>query len=225
VNAAERALIAVGCVQASTTRPLSWSTMFRSRTLWSLSLMYFCSNAGWSFFISWITPFLQRDRRLTGMKLVLASGGPLFFGGIACLLGGFLTDRQVEMWGRRWGRTLQGVIAYAVAGVFMLLAVACTPAHVGLAYASRCFSSFIKDLGMAASWSTTIDIGHRYSGIVAGFMITVGNLSQVISVPLVAWWPCLQVNPGIPAGRRACTSMQPCSLWHPFAGCSSIRGA
>jgi len=39
---------------------------------------------------------------------------------------------------------------------------------------------------MAASWSTTIDIGHRYSGTVAGFMNTVGNLGQVVTVPLVA---------------------------------------
>ena len=203
VNAAERALIAEDRAPASTTRPLSWSTMLRSPSLWSLSLMYFCSNAGWSFFISWITPFLHRDLRLDGMSLVLASGGPLFFGGIACLLGGFITDRQVQMWGRRWGRTLQGVIAYGVGGVFMLIAVACTPAHVGLAYASLCFSSFIKDLAMAASWSTTIDIGHRYSGTVGGFMNTVGNLSQVISVPIVAWLAVLAGEPGHPSWKAS----------------------
>ena len=187
VNDAERALIAEGRVNTGKSLPLSWPTMLGSSTLWALSLMYFCSNAGWSFFISWVTPFLQRDLHLSGLRLVLASGGPLFFGGIACLLGGFLTDRQVRLWGRRWGRTLQGVVAYGLGGVFMLVAIACTPRHVGLAYASLCLSSFVKDFGMAASWSTTIDIGHRYSGTVAGFMNTIGNLSQVISVPVVAW--------------------------------------
>jgi MFS transporter, ACS family, glucarate transporter len=187
MNDAERALIADGRPSLSGARPLSWSTMLGSFTLWALSLMYFCSNAGWSFFISWITPYLQRDLHLSGSGLVLASGGPLFFGGIACLLGGFLTDRQVRLWGHRWGRTLQGVIAYALGGVFMLAAVACTPGHVGWAYASLCLSSFVKDFGMAASWSTTIDIGQRYSGTVAGFMNTVGNLGQVVSVPVVAW--------------------------------------
>jgi ACS family glucarate transporter-like MFS transporter len=187
VNDAERALIAEGRNSAAADRPLSWSTMLASSTLWSLSLMYFCSNAGWSFFISWITPYLQKDLQLSGIRLVIASGGPLFFGGVACLLGGFLTDRQVRLWGRRWGRTLQGVIAYGLGGVFMLLAVACTPDHVGLAYTSICLSSFVKDFGMAASWSTTIDIGQRYSGTVGGFMNTVGNLGQVVSVPVVAW--------------------------------------
>ena len=199
VNAAERALIAEGRGINTKPLPLSWPTMLRSSTLWSLSVMYFCSNAGWSFFISWITPFLHRDLRLDGVSLVLASGGPLFFGGIACLLGGFFTDRQVRIWGRRWGRTLQGVIAYSLGGIFMLVALACTPKHVVLAYSSLCLASFVKDLGMAASWSTTIDIGHSYSGTVGGFMNTVGNLSQVIAVPIVAWLATLAGSPGRPS--------------------------
>jgi len=198
VNEAERALIAGGRAVTAKRLPLSWSTMLRSPTLWSLSLMYFCSNAGWSFFISWITPFLRRDLHLSGVKLVLASGGPLFFGGIACLLGGFLTDRQVRLWGRRWGRTLQGVIAYGLGGVFMLVAIPFSHAHIGVAFAFLCLSSFVKDFGMAASWSTTIDIGHRYSGTVAGFMNTVGNLSQVIAVPVVAWLATLAGPAGHP---------------------------
>src|SRR5207244_9596503 len=107
LNEAERIWIASGGKGATQALPLSWLAMLGSLTLWSLSLMYFCSNAGWSCFISWITPYLQRDLHLSGVGLVLASGGPLFFGGIACLLGGFLTDRQVRRWGRRWGRTLQ----------------------------------------------------------------------------------------------------------------------
>jgi ACS family glucarate transporter-like MFS transporter len=167
VNAAERALILEGRKDAGKPAPLSWMTMLRSPTLWCLSVMYLCSNAGWSFFTSWITPYLRHDLRLSGIELVLASGAPLFFGGASCLLGGFLTDRQVRLWGPRWGRTLQGVIAYGLGGVFMLVSVALTPSHIGLAFASLCLSSFVKDFGMASSWATTIDIGHRYSGTVA----------------------------------------------------------
>jgi MFS transporter, ACS family, glucarate transporter len=198
VNEAERILIAEGRKSSSNRLPLSWSTMLGSSTLWSLSVMYFCSNAGWSFFISWITPYLEKDLHLSGLRLVLASGGPLLFGGTACLLGGFLTDRQVRLWGRRWGRSLQGFIAYALGGVFLLAAVACTPGRTGMAYTFLCLSSFVKDFGMAASWSTTIDIGQRYSGTVGGFMNTVGNLGQVVSVPVVAWLATLAGTPGRP---------------------------
>jgi len=201
LNQAERDLIAGGRSSMMSALPLSWSTMLGSSTLWALSLMYFCSNAGWSFFISWITPYLQKDLRLSGARLVLASGGPLFVGGIACLLGGYLTDRQVRLWGRRWGRTLQGVIAYALGGALLLAAFACTPRHALLAYVSLCLSSFVKDLGMAPSWSTTIDIGQRYSGTVAGFMNTVGNLAQVVSVPMVAWLATIAGVPGHPSWK------------------------
>ncbi len=175
--------------------------MLRSPTLWCLSVMYLCSNAGWSFFASWITPYLRHDLRLSGIELVLASGAPLFFGGASCLLGGFLTDRQVRLWGPRWGRTLQGVIAYGLGGVFMLVSVALTPSHIGLAFSSLCLSSFVKDFGMASSWATTIDIGHRYSGTVAGFMNMIGNLGQVVSIPVVAWLAVLAGRPGHPSWK------------------------
>jgi len=167
--------------------PLSWLAVLTSPTLWTLSIMYFCSNAGWSFFITWVPEYMKNNLGLTGTTLHLASGAPLFFGAIGCYLGGLLTDRQVRVWGRRWGRTLQGVIAYAWGGTFFLASNLLTQDSPGLAFTTLCAASFVKDLGMAASWSTTIDIGHRYSGSVAGVMNTIGNLGTVVSPPVVAW--------------------------------------
>jgi len=186
VNEAERALIRGDSKDAGKPAPLSWASLLASPTLWSLSVMYFCSNAGWSFFATWINAYLEKDLHLAGTHLVLASGGPLFFGGFSCLLGGLLTDHQVRMWGRRWGRTLIGTISYAVGGTFLLLAVSATAQHAILAYVAVCLSSFIKDFGLASSWATTVDIGHRYSGTVAGVMNTLGNLGQVVTPPIMA---------------------------------------
>src|SRR5262245_20356708 len=56
-----------------------------------------------------------------------------------------------------------------------------------VAFAALCLASFVKDFAMGASWATTIDIGHRYSGTVAGLMNTVGNLGTVVTPPVVAW--------------------------------------
>jgi nitrate/nitrite transporter NarK len=47
-------------------------------------------------------------------------------------------------------------------------------------------ASFFKDFAMAVSWSTCIDVGHRYSGTVAGFMNMVGNLGTFVAPPIVA---------------------------------------
>jgi hypothetical protein len=87
----------------------------------------------------------------------------------------------------------------------MLVAIPGSGGHVGLAHFSLGLSSFVKDCGMAASWSTAIDIGHRYSRTVAGFMSTVGNLSQVIAVPVVAWLAMLAGSRGHP-NWRVCLS-------------------
>jgi len=198
VNEAEKALIAGGRKDAGKPAPLSWKTMLTSPTLWCLSLMYFGSNAGWSFFATWITPYLQKDIHLSGATLALASGLPSFFGGFACLWGGMMTDHQVRVLGRRWGRTLLGVVSYGLGGIFLLIALVETRGHTGIAFAALCISFFVKDLGLASSWATTIDIGHRYSGTVAGFMNTVGNLAQVVTVPLVAHIATLAGTPGHP---------------------------
>ena len=48
-------------------------------------------------------------------------------------------------------------------------------------------ASFVKDFAMGASWATTIDIGHRYSGTVAGFMNMIGNLGTVFAAPIAQW--------------------------------------
>lgn len=185
VNEAEKSLILGGTPESVKPPPLSWRSMLKSPTLWCLSLMYFCSNAGWCFFITWDVKYFETVLGLHGSALRLASGAPLFFGGLACLFGGLGTDRMVQILGRRWGRTLQGLVAYALGGTFFLAALLTD--NPWLAVPSLCLASFLKDFAMAASWSTCIDIGHRYSGTVAGFMNMVGNLGTFVSPPIVAY--------------------------------------
>jgi len=147
--------------------------------------MYFFSNSGWCFFITWDVEYYKQVLGLTGRALDVASGAPLFCGGVACLLGGFLTDRQVRVWGRRWGRTLQGCAAYLLGGTFFTVALF-MPWPLA-AVACLCLASFMKDFAMAVSWATCLDMGHRYSGTVSGFMNMVGNLGTFVSPPIVAY--------------------------------------
>src|SRR5438093_652015 len=88
VNEKERDLIEAGTGLSRKPAPLSWATVLKSPTLWCLSFMYFCSNSGWSLFITFDSRILKNDMKLAGWELHLASGAPLFFGGIACMLGG-----------------------------------------------------------------------------------------------------------------------------------------
>ena len=111
--------------------------------------MYFCSNSGWSFFITYAKPYLENDLGLSGWTLHFAAGAPLLCGGFGCLLGGLLTDRLVPVLGRRWGRTSQGLVAYALGGGFFLFAVLMTGNNNLVAFAAICLASFVKDFAMA----------------------------------------------------------------------------
>jgi MFS family permease len=186
VNDAELRFIEAGQVGASGARlPISWASMLRSPTLWALSLMYFFSNAGWCFFITWDKKYYSTELELSGFWLTIATTGPLFCGGIACLLGGVTTDLLVRVFGRRWGRSAQGLISYICGGTFFLMALFVR--HPFLSVVFLCAASFSKDMAMGVSWATCCDIGHRYSGSVSGFMNMVGNMGSVVMTPVVAY--------------------------------------
>jgi MFS family permease len=185
VNEAERAFILDGRREAELPPPLSWRTMLGSPTLWLLGFMYFCSNAGWCFFITWDKKYYTEVLKLSGAGLSLASAAPLFCGGVACIVGGLFTDRMVRRWGPRWGRTLQGSLAYFLGGTFFALALYAESPWLAVLCLS--LASFSKDFAMAVSWATCLDIGHRYSGTVSAFMNMVGNLGTFVAPPLVAY--------------------------------------
>ncbi len=185
VNDAERDLILADRLPARASPPISWKNMLKSRTLWCLCLMYLCSNAGWCFFITWDVEYYEQVLGLSGKTLDIVSGLPLFFGGVGCILGGFLTDALVKVMGRRWGRTFQGMLSYCLGGGFFLLAL--LTVNPWLALPCLCIASFMKDFAMASSWSVCIDIGHRYSGTVGGFMNMIGNMGTAVSPPIVKY--------------------------------------
>lgn len=186
VNDAERTYIQAPA-DARPRPPLDWGRMFAAPSFWLLCGMYLCSNAGWCFFITWDVKYYESVLHLDGNALLLAQGAPLLAGGIACLAGGYLTDRQVRVWGRRWGRTLQGSLSYALGGGFFVLALILSD-YPALSVACLCVASFGKDFAMAVSWATCIDIGERYSGTVGGFMNGIGNLGTALAPPIIGYF-------------------------------------
>jgi len=102
------------------------------------------------------------DLRLSGVALVLASGGPLFFAA-SHAFGWFLTDRQVRIWDAM-GRTLQGVIATVSRRLSVDCVLRNSKSHrSGLL--SMCLS-FREDFA-CCELAITNRYGHRYAGTVA----------------------------------------------------------
>jgi ACS family glucarate transporter-like MFS transporter len=184
-NEAEIALIHLGRSHSEDTSHgnVPWVKLLTSVNLWCLCLMYFCGAYGWYFNITYLPRFLEEQHGVViggtswsdDVIGALYKGGPLWMGAVACLVGGFLTDRFIRRTGnRKWGRRLFGIAGH---GLCSLCYLAClfTPTAFSF-FLAISFAAFFNDLTMGPSWATCQDIGKKYAAIVAGCMNTIGNL-------------------------------------------------
>jgi MFS family permease len=194
VNAAELALIQEGESHGHTKLVVPWGRLFRSANLWILCAMYFCGAYGWYFNITWLPKFLSEEFKVTKepkwsaefWQYSIMQGMPLLLGAAGCLIGGYLSDLYIRRTGnRKWGRRLFGVIGHALCATCYFLAIFMESAW-GFVFAVG-FAAFWNDMTMGASWASCLDIGKRYSGIVAGCMNTVGNLGGAVAGALTGW--------------------------------------
>ena len=199
VNAAEVELIESDHVPepaGHATPPGMWGALFGSPSLWAMALLYLCGSFGWSFFVSWMPRFLKDVHGVSFEKSELMNAMPLFFGGLSCLLGGYLSDRLVRRTGRRrLGRAIFPVAGCAVAAAAMLglRMVGGTQQAVVL----MCIAAAAFDFGQGANWATIVDIGGAYAGTATGFINMVGNMGNFLQPVIGAWvfnrygWPAL----------------------------------
>jgi MFS family permease len=178
VNAGELHIIRAGRTDEDALhRRVPWLGLLTSTNIWALCLMYFCASYGWYFNITYLHKFLEQQHGVDPRSIIGAiyKGGPLWMGAIACLVGGWLTDRFIHRTGnRKWGRRLFGVAGHGC----------CALCYFGCMFAPSAFgfflaislAAFFNDLTMGSAWACCQDIGKRYAAIVAGCMNTIGNL-------------------------------------------------
>jgi len=189
VNEAEVALIRGG-EQHGVATAVPWRRIFTNANLWVLCAMYFCAAYGWYFNITYLPGYLRdyfpadfgpETRTKWSAQwctFSLMAGAPLLLGSLACLAGGVLSDLFIKRTGnRKWGRRLFGVIGHSVCALCFFLALF---AHSAVLFIlALALAAFWNDMTMGAAWASCIDIGRKFSGIVAGCMNTVGNLGGV----------------------------------------------
>ena len=174
--------------------PGMWRALFTSRSLLALALLYLFGSFGWSFFVSWMPRFLKDVHHLPVEKIELAM--PLFYGGISCLAGGWLSDYVVRRTGRkRLGRAFFPVVGCTTAAAAMVgIPFVKTP---GQAVVLMCVASAAFDFGQGANWASIVAIGGRYAGSATGLINMIGNMGNVIQPIVGAWifhrfgWPVL----------------------------------
>jgi MFS family permease len=164
---------------------IKWRLLFTSRSLWALLLLYVFGSFGWSFFVSWLPKYLEQVHGVPFEQSEQFWKQPLFYGGLSCLLGGFVSDWFVRRIGRkRLARSILPVCGCvtAAAAVYGTRFV-----HDGdTAVVLMCLAGAAYDFGQAANWATIVDVGGRYGGVATG-LVNLGNLGNVIQPALGAW--------------------------------------
>ncbi len=187
VNRAELQLIhgALGA-RSRTTRAVPWRAILGSRTVWTVSLMYFCYGYCISVYLDWFPKYLHEHRGLNLAQMGLYASLPLLAGLGGDLAGGWLSDR----WAVRTGDLRRARRGTAMAG-FLLAAAAIVPATLAAGAAASvwysCLAVFGLELTVGVSWAIPLDVGGDYAGSVSAVMNTCGNIGGAISPALLAY--------------------------------------
>ncbi len=162
--------------------PVPWRTMLTSGNMWAVCLAAACVSFGWYFYASWQPQFLKDVHGIDFKESKWLTALPWLAGAAGCLLGGFLSDRLVRRAGRRWGRSLLGLVGFTGAGL-CVLAIPAVP-EAWQAVTLLCLAFFINDVAIPVLWAVGSDIGGRHAGTVTGFMNMIGAVGGMISPTL-----------------------------------------
>ncbi len=185
-NAAERALISDGDLDAEDTGPPPFPPLLplmRSGTMWLMCALQFGINIGWVFLVTWLPTYLkdvkQVDPKIGGLMSTIV----LFAGIVGMLCGGALTDFSVRKLGRRWGRSIPLVACYGIAVAAYLSCLYLESAWAFIAAAS--VVAFATDMSVPGIWAYMQDVGGKNTAAVFGWGNMWGNLGAATTPLLV----------------------------------------
>jgi ACS family glucarate transporter-like MFS transporter len=181
VNEAELRLI--GTSPPSPHERVPWATLFKSRNLLRICLMYGGTIYGWYFYLTWLPTYLLRARNFNLKEVGWLAALPLVGLGVGVAAGGWLSDVLMRHYGPRIGRRAPGLIGLPLAAVAIVVAV--RTANPMAAALSIAVAATFAALGVAAGWAVCVEIGGRHAGVVSGAMNTFGNLGGTLSPVVV----------------------------------------
>jgi len=181
VNEAERELLAPNRNLAGGHGNVPWGKLIRSRSVWMLWAQYFLVSYPWYFYITWLSTYVKEYRGIEGEIM----GGvyavfPLLFGGVGCLVSGFMIPRLAKVVGSVGkARQVMATTGFVGAGLFLVLCMKMNDPLLGML--AMGMSSFCNDLTVPCAWATCMDIGGKYAGTLSGSMNMMGNMAGFVA--------------------------------------------
>ena len=191
--------------------PLQLRSALKSRTLVLLSVMHFCSNWGFYFYIAWLPVYLLEGRHLSEQDMKLTTTFVFVSGLIGIILSGFLSDWLVKKKGLLFGRRFFGVIV--LGGTAVALFIAGITSSNTVVIISLIVGYFFFPVNGITNFSVCIDIGGNHSGTAAGVMNFTGQMGAFIMLMLFGKLTDMTHSYNIPVIVVASVLTAGCLLW------------
>jgi ACS family glucarate transporter-like MFS transporter len=164
---------------------IPWARIFRSKTIFALTVSYFSfAYVAWMFF-AWIYIYMAQVRGLNLKTSAIYSMFPFIAMTVGCLLGGVVSDWIAARFSLRMGRCLLPGVALALTAVLLLLGSSARNSQT----AALVLASAVGVLYLAQSnfWAVSADIAGEYTGIVSGMMNMGGQIGGACTASLTPW--------------------------------------
>lgn len=191
VNAAEKKLLEPNSRYAAGHGKVPWGLFIKSKAAWLLWAQYFCVSYVWYFYVTWLSDYLRRQYmpEYDDAYLTQIACYPLFFGGIGCMVSGFVTKHLASVLGLRRARRM--LAAGGLLGTTVTLACVAmsdlktlTPGALGMLFGA---ASMFSDFTMPCSWGACMDVGGRFAGTFSGSMNMMGNFAAFLCPVVIGY--------------------------------------
>ena len=158
--------------------------MFSSLSVWGLLLSFSFQNYSFYVYYDWFHMYLVRARGLTGTRGGLWTSTPFIAMTLLALLGGLLSDRAVQRFGKRRGRHAMVCLGGMCSAALLLIG---THVHtdfvaIPLLAAAAGFNFF-----PTPTWyATCIDLMPNYTGSLSALMNSVAHIAAFFSPIITA---------------------------------------
>jgi len=143
-------------------------SFLKSRSLLALSMIHFCANWGFYFFIAWLPVYLREGRHFSEHDMKWTISLMFATGLFVVLFGGFLSDKLVRKKGLLFGRRFFGMTILGGTSIALLIIGFTSSNTVVIISLTAAYLFF--PLNNTTNFSTCVDIGGNYAGAAAGVM-------------------------------------------------------
>ncbi|HVJ84707.1 MAG TPA: MFS transporter [Caulifigura sp.] len=159
--------------------------IFAHKRMWLIMAMFFGYTWAPGFFIGWFPKYLETGLGFTESEKAYWAFMPFFAGAVGNLLGGWLSDRLVHLYGKNVGRRLQGALCLVASSGLMFGSAMTGNREQAVILLALSFG--VCECMLPCAFALCLDVGGGLGGAVSGAMNTAGQAGVLCGTVLFGY--------------------------------------